>query len=431
MTVEFALAGSGAIEGTVIDLAGQPVAGTEVKLVATMTTDHGNGSPPHLKTSTGDDGHYRLDHVPEGRYLVQVGTDLFSGAFALESAHIPMDVQARVWAAVAEVPAVGTRATSGLAPRWIPDVLVKTGQATRLDVTLDPGATIEGRITDASGTPLGGAKVKLERVLRWPAPDQQGSSTSYDGTTTISSKGHWDGGASETVLSTIERAAVTGEDGRYRFETLIAGEKLLKITDGSAHLAPQERTLTVFGTTLYAGVDFVLTAGLVVQGRVTDPAGNPLHANVIVQPAGTSVFTADGQVATDDDGRFAVAGLAAGKHSLNISASGYAHAFHEMEAGDPERTFVLTPSPKLHGAVSDAVTGAPVVRFALRLAVPNTISVSGDDDHAGGIFSADMNDDEPVEVTVTAVGYEPVTVQGVIPSTTSPEAPLRFRLVPH
>src|SRR6185436_14456041 len=68
-TVVLKLAGSGAIEGRITDPDGKPVDDADVRIAASITSAHAEAGASHLHTASDADGHYRLDHVLEGRYL--------------------------------------------------------------------------------------------------------------------------------------------------------------------------------------------------------------------------------------------------------------------------------------------------------------------------------------------------------------------------
>ncbi len=396
--VELQLLGSGAIEGRVTDPTGQAVPDSEVRITASMTASHGEASAEYLVTRTDAEGHYRLDHVLEGRYLVQVGSE--------------------------------TLPPADLAPRWIPDIFVQTGVTTRLDVELDHGALIEGRVTDASGVPLTGSRVTLERLVRWPAPEQGGSSISFDGTTTItsSSGASEDGSDGETELSATERSAVTGADGTYRFERVSPGDKRLTAIDAEQRCSPRKTEFTVAATEAHAAVDFVLSFGLSLRGRVTEPGGAPLEkVSVNIKPVGTQLFTAEGAVFTEADGWFEVVGLPEGEQGMMLNKQGYSFRYETVLAGDAPRTWVLSPSPQVHGLVFDALTGEPVLRFTTLLESANSSWMSGEADHPEGRFEVDVDDDSLCSLTISAVGYEPETKVGILPTSTG-GVPLQYHL---
>jgi hypothetical protein len=113
------LPGLGAVEGTVADAAGHPLAGARVRVVS--RGDGMEGSVP-LEARTDFDGRYRLEGVEAGR---------------------------------AELVAVQAGAALGDARA----TRIREGQTSRADFFVPSAGVLEGRVSRAAGTPLGAAVV--------------------------------------------------------------------------------------------------------------------------------------------------------------------------------------------------------------------------------------------------------------------------------
>lgn len=198
--------------------------------------------------------------------------------------------------------------------------------AKALDVTLDPGVALEGRVVDGRRQPVPGAEV-------------------------------WIGGGHEPWP-----AAVSGADGQFRV----------------AH-APREWDVVLARTGTLAGRAVRGTAPLVVvanparevTGTVRDLKGAPLPG------ARVSLLGGEGApfAVTDAQGRYALVAIAPGTYTLFAARAGYVDTrvdrgeFVLRAAGPAGRDFILTPLPVLDGRVEDEarrpVAGA-LVTFGLQ-----------------------------------------------------------------
>ncbi len=391
--VHLVLVGGGAIEGRVLDPDDEPVAGAPVELVFEMTTAHGRRAPGGLETTSGADGRYRLDHVKAGRWVVEAKPGPF------DETHVDT---------------------------WVPEVVVDTGRVTRLDIVLPRAATVAGRVRDAYGAPVAGAEVRMDRVLRWPAPDVGGSSTTTSSDLRITSRGAPDG-SGETVLTLLEGEATTDADGTYLLESVTPGEKRLGALVPDGDFTPAEETLHVEGGREHIA-DFLLDAGLVLRSRVVDVAGLPIEgasAQVSLDDSGS--FDGSHRATTDADGCFELTGLPARELGLLIHADGYLSLFEDVDPAAAPPEYVLRPAPRVVGRVVDAALDEPVTRYTLRIEYTRG-SMSNQSQFPDGEFAIDVVDDEPVVVSVEAPGYLPQSIEGVVPSSTEVR-PLEFRLL--
>jgi Carboxypeptidase regulatory-like domain len=420
--VELHLAGSGRLEGRVTHADGSPAIMAVVDAAFRMETGGGNEPTEGMSTSTNESGAYDIDHVPAARYLVRAGGKsmaLLSMAYTFEAGgHGSVSLHPD-----------GEQGSDAVPETWVQDVVVTSGQVTRLDIVLPAGALLAGRVLDAGGSPVPGAHVLLERRARWPAPDINGSSVMTTEGLTIETRGG--DGKGETVVRLQEARIDADEHGHFEFPGLGAGERMIVATDPAGRLAPAQRSIVLGGDERLASFDLVLSTGLVLRSRVTDPSGHPLAgASISVKDAGTSRFIAGDLAArSGDDGYFEASGLTPGKKTISISLEGYAEIYDEVDPESPPAAYVMQPAPKIHGEVVDALTGQPVEAFGLTITKENTIMQQGVTSRPGGTFVEDVEDDAHCGVTINAPGYEPLTLEQVQPSATM-TAPLRFRLQP-
>lgn len=403
--VELRLAGSGRLAGRVTWADGTPAMAAHVGVEYLMDPDGDTRDLDGLATSTDEDGRYDIDHVPAGRFLVSAGR-----------ATLP--------------PGVRPDGPAGRTPLelWIPGVDVVTGRVTTLDIVLPPPAAIAGRVLDGAGRPVAGARVALRRIQRWPAPGINGHSITSGAGVLIDSRGG--DGQGETTLRTDEADMETDEQGRYAFEGLAEGERVVEVRVSDGRLAPQARKVLVRPGTRHEATDFVLVEGLTLRAQVVDPAGRPLEgASVHVAEESAHAVTSEDLSATSGaDGWFELHGLSPGKKTLTVFLAGYTAAWRSFEPESPPTSIVLKPSLKLRGEVVDAATGLPIEAFALRLEFEGTSMITDAQPHPGGLFEDDVPGDVRCKVTISAPGYEPLTLEDLVPSSTA-VAPARFRLL--
>ncbi|MGQ0553465.1 MAG: carboxypeptidase regulatory-like domain-containing protein [Planctomycetota bacterium] len=228
--------------------------------------------------------------------------------------------------------------------------------------------TIVGRAVDPAGRPIEGAKITFvedpfSAVLR--RAGRRGSST-------------------ETAQAKVPELpfAMTDRQGQFRIETSLDGEA----EDDDLPFADSRPTLVAtneaFATALHpctglVGGDYdagqiVLERGAWISGRVIDEAGRPL-AGAEIRAQDASAFGSRrsggpmllgglagefGAVTTGSDGRFSVAGLAAGEATVSARSSGRRVAVTEpvkLEAGRGADVGDLTldPGVSISGYVLD------------------------------------------------------------------------------
>lgn len=232
------LAESATLRGTVSDAqSGKPIAGAEVEL---RSNDDGISS-----VVTDDRGQYELSFTP-GSYLLQ----------ASEEAHLT------------------ARRT----------LTFREGESRTLDVALEGGLTVVGRVVDGRDQPVADAHVGLEAA---------------------------DFGEGEQV----HRDATTDADGRFTLSGLREGAHVLSV-DAEGHPSI-EQALSVPS----AALTLRLADGAILEGVVLGPQGPVKGARVELAGERPGML---GSAVADEAGHFELSGLPAGRATAVAIASGFA-----------------------------------------------------------------------------------------------------------
>ncbi len=226
-----------------------------------------------------------------------------------------------------------------------------------LVVELDRGLELSGKVLDAEGEPIAGARIAL------------------------------DGEYGEAERAGLERASVratfSGAAGRYRFRRL--PRAVVPITVSAPGFARISETIEV---AVEPNRDFVLEAGKTLEGRVVDQEGRAL-AGVQVAARASSVDSASGRRYSDDefghrmslltakgeswthtgeDGRFELRDLGDGEYLIVARRRGYeARSIDAVTAGEPLDDIVLERFAVLWGRATNLRTGEPVREFGITL----------------------------------------------------------------
>lgn len=145
-------------------------------------------------------------------------------------------------------------------------------------------------------------------------------------TVSISKSGDAISGRGLTLKST------TDEDGRFRISNLSAGTYYVwpfvppLVISEATGLYPLGKAVTVVDAENVEDVDFHLTSGGVITGRVADAAGRPvIDERVYLIPIGddvrrlaTSIYPSINEIGTDDRGVYRAFGLPAGKYKVAL-----------------------------------------------------------------------------------------------------------------
>ncbi len=265
-SVEFFLSPGAAILGTVRDAEGRPVAGALVEVVAAS----GPGFRMVVRPEETDvSGHFEVLGLDPGEY--------------------------RVLARHRE-----------LAPAVSGAVSLAQGGEDQVDLVLQPGVMVTGRLVGRDQKPAGGS-VTLAEV---------------------------DGQSAPTMLEQSSRCAA-GADGLFRLTHVPAGRHVLGVV--APGFTPQRVEVTVGNKPVDVG-DVALEPGLVIQGRVTDGSGTAVaDAELEATPAALDrrVYDQSPQRSSRSDatGRFVLGGLSEGTYEVKAQAYGFGRLVRPIEAG--------------------------------------------------------------------------------------------------
>lgn len=347
------------LEGQVIDAQQQPVGGATVVL---------SSNPPRTATTEGD-GSFAFDGLVARPYRLQarapagvagpvtaqlaadtepvvlvlraasaVVVDVVDDAGApVDGATVELrglDVQTATTAAgrarLAPVVPGGYQVAawaSGFAPSYA--FLPVAGDEATTRIALRRGARVAGRVVDASGAPVAGARVLYTGASDWNIqPDER-----LDG-------------------------QLTGADGAFVFEAVGAGSVRF-VARHPDHAPGSSSIITLDGKTPRDGVEIALPAGVTVSGRVVDTAGAPVaSARVRVGVGGAGMVSAPPrQVFSDDQGGWTIRGVpqkpleAVAMHDLGASKATTVDATRG-DVADVE--LVLDVTGTISGVVVDA-----------------------------------------------------------------------------
>ncbi|HEV2719721.1 MAG TPA: carboxypeptidase-like regulatory domain-containing protein, partial [Thermoanaerobaculia bacterium] len=247
------LPAGGRVAGRVIDRAsGQPVTAFDAG-VAVARGGSGSAStmlPPVMRSFAAGDGAFAIDAVPVGAQMLVV-------------------------------------TAPGYAVARVPNLKVEDGKSIDdVEVALDRGVSVNGRVTGPNGAAVGGAAVRVE-------PRAGGESPS----------------------------TVTDPDGRYLIENLEAGETTLTFSrDG---LLPAKKRVAL--SAAETEVDAQLGAGATIAGVVVADGGAPVP-NAEVTATSPADLGGAKRAQSDDSGAFVIADAAPGHYEIRAAKSGFAEA---------------------------------------------------------------------------------------------------------
>lgn len=184
-----------------------------------------------------------------------------------------------------------------------PFVLGDKNGTRAIEVIFYKGISIKGRVSDAKGTPLAGARVSIGDTGEFL-------------------------GSSDT--------ATTDKDGTYEIVGLGTGDK--NVTARREGYAKAKKKITLSASGSPQEVNFTLPQGLSICGTVSDNKGNPVHnARVSAWSSGAS-----SSAKTDQDGEYCLEDIRAGKFKVRVSKEGYDKVEREnVKAGSNNVDFTL------------------------------------------------------------------------------------------
>lgn len=191
------------------------------------------------------------------------------------------------------------------APGLAPEVVVAAASEAQVQLVLDAGTTVVGRVVDAAEHPLAGT-VALEQ---------------------------WGDLAATASLAQALRAEA-GADGRFRLERVAGGSYVFGVR--APGLGSKSVDVSASGR---AGLldlgDVVLEPGLAIRGHVRTKAGAPVADALVTaslkQPMFGGIPTAEEH--SSADGTFVLAGLAPGTYDLTAKSAGFTSGRAQAAAG--------------------------------------------------------------------------------------------------
>ncbi|MBX3465415.1 MAG: carboxypeptidase regulatory-like domain-containing protein [Planctomycetes bacterium] len=274
------------LTGRVEDAHGAPLAGARVEVRADIPVQDGRAVGAARRPESPVPWTWHATAGPDGEFTVE---DL---AASLHPAHTEAQVSASL---------------EGYAERRPVSLLVgPEGARTRL--RLERPAAVSGRVVDASGAPLAGA-----RVARFP--DENGPRFVWvRGSLRDSGPARLGPGEALAYEPRHGRAAGTGPDGAFQLDGLLPGPQRLSVS------APGfgERVIDVQAPT--SDLRVALAPERVLSGRLVDHVGRPLgfaEVRILKAGQGETAWPNDldpsderGAAVTDHEGAFVVRGLA-------------------------------------------------------------------------------------------------------------------------
>ena len=239
-------------------------------------------APPLLKSFTSDDGTFTLDNVPLGAVNFVAQAPGYSGA------RLNLNVE-------------------------------EGKPITGLEVELDTGVRLAGKITGPDGAALADATVRIAMM-----------------------------GGPGSVMRGTDKRTTTTSSGEYELEALEPGEETIEVVHGK--YLTERRTVQLKGREVR--LDVQLSAGNRATGFVVTESGAPVgEADVEAMAAGGTMKRGK----TDASGRFELDSLSPARYQFSASKAGYAEGTVkdvDIAAGTPVRIVL-----KSGGIVSGFVRG--------------------------------------------------------------------------
>ncbi|MEE8524299.1 MAG: carboxypeptidase regulatory-like domain-containing protein, partial [Thermoanaerobaculia bacterium] len=253
---------AGRLSGRVVDRQGSAVENASVMAMpeSGLGMMHRDGRPPRARSGT--DGRFVLEDVDPGPLRVTVRASTFQ-----------------------------TKAVAG--------VEVVPGEEREIEVVLDAGTVVDGRVTAADGDPVVRASITF-------TSQDQGQFGGFGG------------------------SARTDADGRFHVDDAPSGPVFVSVSNGSRELLKQPLELKPGANT----VDLVLEDGFAVSGTVFAPDGSPigsagLSIHKVQQPGVAMMSFGPSQTLSSADGTFTLTDVTAGRYRITASLRGYAQASTE------------------------------------------------------------------------------------------------------
>jgi hypothetical protein len=278
----------GTITGRVVDKSSHAPVTTFQAGISNMRSGGGMviAMPPMLKSFTSDEGTFTLENVPPGP------TQLVVSAAGYTTTRIP-----------------SLNVEDG---KTLPDV----------EVSMDTGGRLSGRVTGPDGGPLSGVSVREAGSNMGPA----------------------------RMMTGMEGTATTDPNGEYSIDAVDPGQKTFTFSR-QGYLA-EERNVTISGHD--SRLDVTLTTGMTLTGMVVTDAGVPV-ADAVVGANSASDASFGRSDRSDAGGNFTLTGLAPGHYTLSARKQGLVDGIlrdFDLSTGAPARIIM-----KSGGTIMGHVTG--------------------------------------------------------------------------
>ncbi len=252
---------AGRLVGLVVDRNGSPIEGANISAspqADSMISQMLRGPGQFPRTRSDEDGRFVLEEV--------------------DPAPLQLNVRA-----------------SSYQTKNITGIEVAPGKEREIEIVLDSGAVIDGRVVDASGEPA--VRVSVNVANRDQGPFSYGGSTRTDA------------------------------DGRFFLDNAPLGSAFLSVQNGGLELLKKPVELKA-GTNI---IELVLEDGHVVSGTVFGPEGSPvggvaISVQEIQQPGNVMLSFGYSQARSSADGTFTLSDVRAGRYRLTAALQGYAQA---------------------------------------------------------------------------------------------------------
>jgi hypothetical protein len=242
------------------------------------------------------------------------------------------------------------------------------------------------------------------------------------------------------------RKARTGPDGRFTMDNLFKTDVGEEVVVRASGFAPRRLAVRPGLPGQPAEVAITLEPGHRLRGRVVDELGHPIEGVWVYFAHGNRMFSEGGRGTTGADGRFAFDSLPAAC-PFSFHKPDYSTIEDRVLALDTgaEATVVMVPAGAIAGRVVDARTGEPVRAFNVQLRHSYTrqpgdpsgtlTSSLGDPGLAceasdGRFKVGNLTVGMPLQVTVSAGGYEHQVAERIVVSRSTGSAVSDFRLAP-
>jgi hypothetical protein len=309
------LPSGGRITGRVLDKnSHQPV----TSFMAGVTTSRSGGGmtvmmPPMQKQFTSDDGSFVLEGIKPGMTQVVVNAPGYTTA-------------------------------------RVPNIEVEDGKtAPDVEVDVETGAKLTGRVTGPDGSPLAGVGVRNDPMA---------------------------GGSRVMRFDPNDGSAVTDPSGEYTMDTLEPGEKTFTFSR-SGYIA-QQKTVTV-AAGKDARLDVQMSTGIRATGFVVTDAGSPVP-DAMVRAMSASEMDGGRSGRSDANGAFTIEGLAPGHYTVAASKTGFTDGIVrdvDLATSGPVRVIL-----KSGGVITGHVTGLTPQELE-----QTTVSASAAGGGGGGVMA--------------------------------------------